>query len=170
ILLQVLDDGRLTDGQGRTVDFKNSVVIMTSNIGSQFYGDPLTNTETFEEVKADVLDQVRATLRPEFINRIDDIVVFRPLGVNEIKKIVTIQLASLASRLAERRIEIDLSDEALTQLASAGFDPVYGARPLKRAIQRDLMNPLAQALLRGDIREGSKVHVDAANGEFVFTG
>jgi ATP-dependent Clp protease ATP-binding subunit ClpB len=167
-LLQVLDDGRLTDGQGRTVDFKNTVIILTSNIGSHYYSDPISSEESFDVTKQKVLDEVRMHFRPEFINRLDDIVVFHSLGVNEIKQIVMIQLRTLTDRLAERRIKVSLTDHASQQLASAGYDPIYGARPLKRAIQRDVVNPLAQALLRGDIREGSCVEIDYREGSFVF--
>ncbi|HEY3782851.1 MAG TPA: ATP-dependent chaperone ClpB [Fimbriimonadaceae bacterium] len=167
ILLQVLDDGRLTDGQGRTVDFRNAVIIMTSNLGSHFYNDPLT-AEDFDQTKQRVLDEVRVFFRPEFVNRLDDIVVFRSLGVNEIKQIVKIQLQQLGTRLAERRIELRLSEAAAMELASAGFDPVYGARPLKRAIQKNVLNPLANAILRGDIGEGQKLVVDYKKSEFTF--
>ncbi len=171
VLLQVLDDGRLTDGQGRTVDFRNAVVILTSNLGSQFYADnPLMDPVEFEKVKKQVMDTVRGFFRPEFINRLDDIIVFRALGVAEIKRIVEIQIAHVANRLKDRRIELDLTEEALSRLASEGFDPVYGARPLKRAIQRDLLNPLAQQLLAGTIRDGQRVTVDVQHGEFVFAG
>jgi ATP-dependent Clp protease ATP-binding subunit ClpB len=170
VLLQLLDDGRLTDGQGRTVDFKNAVVILTSNLGSQFYSDPLSDDgpSSFEETKQRVLDTVRAFFRPEFINRLDDIIVFRSLGVAEIKEIVRIQVAQLAKRLAERRIELTLTDAAASHLASAGFDPVYGARPLKRAVQKEVLNPLAQALLRGDVRDGQTLQVDYRDGAIQF--
>lgn len=168
VLLQLLDDGRLTDGQGRTVDFKNTVVILTSNLGSQFYGDPLTSDGDFEETKSQVLESVRQFFRPEFINRLDDIIVFRPLGVNEIKKIVRIQVEQLAKRLAERRIELVLTEAAATHLASAGFDPVYGARPLKRAVQKEILNPLAQALLKGEVLDGQKLTVDYRDGQVTF--
>jgi ATP-dependent Clp protease ATP-binding subunit ClpB len=141
---------------------------MTSNLGSEFYGDPLTSDSNWDQIKERVLDRVREFFRPEFINRLDDIIVFRSLGVNEIKEIVKIQLRQLSARLAERRIELEMTEEASLQIATAGYDPVFGARPLKRAIQRDIMNPLAQALLRGDIREGQKVVVDYKNGEFTF--
>ncbi|MDX2064234.1 MAG: ATP-dependent chaperone ClpB [Fimbriimonadaceae bacterium] len=167
VLLQVLDDGRLTDGQGRTVDFKNTVLILTSNIGSHHYGDPLELTD-FDEVRRRVLEEVRNYLRPEFINRLDDMVVFHPLGATHIKSIVTIQLAALRKRLDERRITIEVTESALSQLALAGFDPVYGARPLKRAIQRDVMNPLATMMLKGQIVDGQTVSIDAADGELTF--
>ncbi len=168
VLLQLLDDGRLTDGQGRTVDFRNAVVIMTSNLGSNLYGDPLTAGHDFEQVKREVMNQVGLFFRPEFLNRLDEIVIFRPLGVNEIKKIVDIQIHKLGERLRERRIELHLTDAALLQVATAGYDPVYGARPLKRAIQNEVMNPLAQRILRGEIVDGQAVNVDYRDGHFVF--
>lgn len=160
VLLQVLDDGRLTDGQGRTVDFKNTVVILTSNIGSQFYGDPLLSSSDFSEVKAQVMEAVRASFRPEFINRLDATIVFHSLGAAEIRRIVRIQIDRLADRLRDRRIELRLTDAALDEVAGVGFDPVYGARPLKRAVQTEIMNPLAQAILRGEIADGSVVEID----------
>ncbi len=169
VLLQVLDDGRLTDGQGRTVDFKNTVLILTSNIGSHYYGDPLDGKD-FAEVQQQVLDEVRLHLRPEFINRLDDMVVFHPLGSAQIREIVGIQLAGLRHRLAERRIEIEISPEAMDLVAAAGYDPVYGARPLKRAIQKEIMNPLATLLLRGEIRDGQLVTITESEGKFTFTG
>jgi len=174
VLLQLMDDGRLTDGQGRTVDFKNTLVILTSNLGSQFYADPLGDSasgesSTFEETKRNVLDAVRMFFRPEFINRLDDIIVFRSLGVAQIREIVKIQVAQLASRLAERRITLTLTDEAATHLASAGFDPVYGARPLKRAVQKEILNPLAQALLKGEVADGQSLTVDYRDGQIVFS-
>jgi ATP-dependent Clp protease ATP-binding subunit ClpB len=168
VLLQLLDDGRLTDGQGRTVDFKNTVVILTSNLGSHHYADPISSESNWDQTKQKVLDEVRTFFRPEFVNRLDDVIVFRSLGVNEIKQIVRIQLQHLTERLQERRIELNLSDEAYLHLATSGFDPVYGARPLKRAIQREVMNPLAQAILSGDVRDGSSVQVDYSEGEFKF--
>ncbi|MBS1716043.1 MAG: ATP-dependent chaperone ClpB [Armatimonadetes bacterium] len=168
VLLQVLDDGRLTDGQGRTVDFKNTVVIMTSNIGSHHYGEGFLSGDEFDAVRARVMEELRAHFRPEFINRLDDIVVFRSLGVNEIRKIVRIQVAALAGRLADRQVQLELTDEALTHLATAGYDPVYGARPLKRAIQKEVMNPLAVRLLSGEVRDGQRVVVDFKDGGFVF--
>ncbi len=168
-LLQVLDDGRLTDGQGRTVDFKNTVIILTSNIGSQYYNDPISSEESFESIRQRVLDDVRLSFRPEFINRLDDIVIFHSLGVSEIKQIVLIQLHSLTERLAERRIKVRLTEQANLQLASAGFDPVYGARPLKRAIQKEIVNPLAQSLLRGEVKEGDSMVIDYREGSFVFS-
>ena len=168
VLLQMLDDGRMTDGQGRTVDFRNAVVILTSNLGSQYYADPLSLEGDWAHVKQQVLDEVRRFFRPEFVNRLDDVIVFRSLGVNEIRRIVRIQLGKLGERLAERRVRFELTEAAETQIASAGFDPVYGARPLKRAIQTNVINPLAQAILRGDIHDGQHVRVDYQDGEFKF--
>jgi ATP-dependent Clp protease ATP-binding subunit ClpB len=167
VLLQVLDEGRLTDGQGRTVDFKNAVIIMTSNLGSHHYGDPLSD-QSFDDVRALVLEEVRAYFRPEFLNRLDELIVFRSLGVTQIRSIVEIQLASVRQRLAEKRIELTISDSALDQLASKGYDPVYGARPLKRAIQSDLVNPLANLLLKGELKEGQTVTVGYENGAYSF--
>ncbi len=168
VLLQLLDDGRLTDGHGRTVDFRNTVVILTSNLGSHHYSDPLMSSEEFEETRQKVLDETRLFFRPEFINRLDDIVVFRALGINEIKKIVQIQVGHLAQRLADRRITLSLTEAAALELASEGYDPTFGARPLKRAVQREVMNPLAQAILKGDVQEGQAVIVDFNNGRFSF--
>lgn len=167
VLLQVLDDGRLTDGQGRTVDFKNTVIIMTSNLGSQHYGDPLSDTD-FDETKEKVLEEVKHYFRPEFINRLDELIVFRSLGINQIKGIVRIQLEGLRKRLAERRMDLEVSEDALVQLASRGFDPVYGARPLKRAIQNELVNPLAQLVLKGELRDDQRIDVGFADGHFTF--
>jgi ATP-dependent Clp protease ATP-binding subunit ClpB len=168
VLLQVLDDGRLTDGQGRTVDFRNTVIVLTSNLGSQHYADPFLDEAGFDAIKEQILEEVRGFFRPEFVNRLDDIVVFHKLRVSEIKKIVEIQLHDLKGRLAERRIDLHLTDAATTEIASEGFDPIYGARPLKRAIQREIINPLAQAILKGDIREGQSVTVDSREGRFSF--
>ncbi|MBX3119029.1 MAG: ATP-dependent chaperone ClpB [Fimbriimonadaceae bacterium] len=169
VLLQLLDDGRLTDGQGRTVDFKNTIVIMTSNLGSHHYSDPVSADAGFSEIKQRILDEVRLAFRPEFVNRLDDLIVFRPLGVNEIKQIVKIQLGLLAERLRDRRIELTLTDAAAAEIAVVGYDPVYGARPLKRAIQTEIMNPLAQKLLSGEIQDGTSLSVDFADGSFEFT-
>jgi ATP-dependent Clp protease ATP-binding subunit ClpB len=157
ILLQLLDDGRLTDGQGRTVDFKNTVVIMTSNIGSQFIVDAESRAP---EVRRDrVMEALRGHFRPEFLNRIDDIVIFQALDARGIERIVEIQVGLLAGRLAERKLRLHLSPEAVALLARAGFDPVYGARPLKRAIQTQLMDPLALGLLSGRIMDGQSLEV-----------
>jgi ATP-dependent Clp protease ATP-binding subunit ClpB len=160
ILLQVLDDGRLTDGQGRTVDFKNTVIIMTSNLGSDVIQEH--NQEShYEEMKAMVMNVVTDHFRPEFLNRIDDTVVFHPLGLEQIKSIARVQLLSLRQRLADRGFKLELSHAALDKLAEAGFDPVYGARPLKRAIQTEIENPLAQKILSGDMQEDDTIRIDA---------
>jgi ATP-dependent Clp protease ATP-binding subunit ClpB len=169
VLLQVLDDGRLTDGHGRTVDFRNTVIIMTSNLGSQQIQD-MAGYENYDQMKAAVMEVVGEHFRPEFINRVDDMVVFHPLGRAEIRKIVDIQLASLRKRLVDREMGLELTDEAMDMLAEAGFDPVYGARPLKRAIQQRLENPLAEAILRGDFSPGDSVEVSLVEGSLVFSG
>ncbi len=160
VLLQLLDDGRLTDGQGRTVDFKNTVVILTSNIGSHHYGDGMLVEGQFDEIKQRVIDELQHHFRPEFINRLDDIIVFRPLGAAEIKSIVAIQVKELEDRLAERRISLHLTDAAMNQIAAVGYDPVYGARPLKRAVQKEILNPLAKLILQGEVRDGDSVDAD----------
>jgi ATP-dependent Clp protease ATP-binding subunit ClpB len=163
ILLQVLDDGRLTDGQGRTVDFKNVIVIMTSNIGSHRvleYRGAFAGEE-YTRMKEAVLGELRTTFRPEFLNRLDEIIVFHALDEEHLKKIVDIQLVGLRARLAERHIELQLTEAARTRLVREGYDPVYGARPLKRAIQREIETPLARRILAGEIRDGQTIHVDA---------
>ena len=159
ILLQLLDDGRLTDGQGRTVDFRNTIVIMTSNLGSSVFGDPSLDRDKQREA---VLDDVRGYFRPEFVNRIDEIVVFDALGRDEIAQIVDIQLRSLRRRLDERGLTIELTDAARDYLATEGFEPAFGARPLKRLIQREIQDPLAMQLLAGEIRDGDTVTIDAS--------
>ncbi|HET6396893.1 MAG TPA: ATP-dependent chaperone ClpB [Pseudoxanthomonas sp.] len=170
ILLQVLDDGRLTDGQGRTVDFRNTVVVMTSNLGShqiqELGGDD--SPEAYVQMKAAVMGVVQAHFRPEFINRLDEIVVFHPLDKAQIRSIARIQLHGLEKRLAERGIRLELGDRALELLGNVGFDPVYGARPLKRAIQAQLENPLAQRILAGEFGSGDTVRADAEGGQLVF--
>jgi ATP-dependent Clp protease ATP-binding subunit ClpB len=167
VLLQVLDDGRLTDGQGRTVDFRNTVIIMTSNLGSHVIQE-LAGEANYAKMKQAVLEIVQQQFRPEFINRVDDIVVFHPLGRDQLRSIVDIQLGYLRRRLAERDIELTLDDAARDLLGEAGFDPVYGARPLKRAIQQQVENPLAQRILQGEFGPGSKVKVTAKGGALVF--
>ena len=167
ILLQVLDDGRLTDGHGRTVDFSNVVVVMTSNIGSQLIQE-MAGEENYDAMKSAVMDVVGSHFRPEFVNRIDDLVVFHALGREHIRKIVDIQLSYLQERLAERDIRIHLSDAARDKLADAGFDPVYGARPLKRAIQQQVENPLAQEILQGNFNPGDVIEVGVANDRLDF--
>ena len=168
VLLQVLDDGRLTDGQGRTVDFRNTVVVMTSNLGSQVIqamADEQGGSENYARMKNAVMDSVQSHFRPEFINRLDEIVVFHPLAREHIRAIAQIQLAGLAKRLRERELGLEISVEALDVLGRFGFDPVYGARPLKRAIQSMLENPLAKAVLAGEFRPKDTVLVDAQNGQ-----
>jgi ATP-dependent Clp protease ATP-binding subunit ClpB len=167
VLLQVLDDGRLTDGQGRTVDFRNTVIIMTSNLGSHVIQE-LTGEANYDRMKSAVMEIVQQHFRPEFINRVDDIVVFHPLGREQLRSIVDIQLGYLRRRLADRDIELHLDEGARDLLAQAGFDPVYGARPLKRAIQQQVENPLAQRILKGEFGPGSQVAVSAREGALVF--
>ena len=174
ILLQVLDDGRLTDGQGRTVDFRNTVIVMTSNLGSQMIQDASENSEggdveeQYTQMKASVMGVVQAHFRPEFINRLDELVVFRPLDKTQIRAIAKIQLAYLEKRLAERQLGLEVSDDALALLGNVGFDPVYGARPLKRAIQQQLENPLAREILEGRYPAGARIQVDAEGGHLRF--
>ncbi len=167
ILLQVLDDGRLTDGHGRTVDFRNTVLVMTSNIGSQHI-QSLTESGQTERIKSTVMDEVQQHFRPEFLNRIDDIVVFHPLSREQVAAIASIQFDVLRARLAEQDIDIELTQEAIDALVEEGYDPVYGARPLKRVIQRRIENPLAQRILAGDFPPNSKVQVTLADGDFQF--
>ncbi len=167
ILLQVLDDGRLTDGHGRTVDFKNTVVIMTSNLGSDVIQE-LAGTENYEKMKSAVMEIVSARFRPEFINRIDDVIVFHPLAKEHIRAITEIQLNLLQNRLLDRDIKLEYSEAAMTRLSEAGFDPVYGARPLKRVIQDMVENPLAQSLLAGKIHPGQVIQVDLQGDKLSF--
>ncbi len=168
ILLQVLDDGRLTDGQGRTVDFRNAVIVMTSNLGSQVIQE-MTGVEQYTQMKAAVMDIVGSHFRPEFINRIDETVVFRTLAAEHIRKISGIQMQRLAKRLAERELELNVSVAALDRIGAAGFDPVYGARPLKREIQQQVENPLAQRLLAGDFLPGDTIFVTVENDALAFS-
>jgi ATP-dependent Clp protease ATP-binding subunit ClpB len=168
VLLQVLDDGRLTDGQGRTVDFRNTVIIMTSNLGSHVIQE-YSGEKNYSRMRTAVMEIVQQSFRPEFINRIDDIVVFHPLGTEQIRKIVDIQLAYLRKRLQERNLDIVLDDSARDLMGEAGFDPVYGARPLKRAIQQQIENPLAQHLLRGDFGPGDSIQVGVQDGRLTFS-
>ncbi|MEZ5545853.1 MAG: ATP-dependent chaperone ClpB [Lysobacteraceae bacterium] len=169
VLLQVLDDGRLTDGQGRTVDFRNTVIVLTSNLGSNLIQDMAGDTEEeYTQMKAAVMGVVQGAFRPEFINRLDEIVVFRPLDKRQIRQIARIQTAGLAKRLAERQLKLEISDTALDLLGNVGFDPVYGARPLKRAIQQQLENPLARQILEGRFAVGDAIAVEAEGGHLVF--
>ena len=168
ILLQVLDDGRLTDGQGRTVDFRNTVIIMTSNLGSDIIQNMAVDND-YNAMKNAVMEIVGQHFRPEFINRLDESVVFHPLAKNEIRQIAKIQVDILASRLALQEFEFVISDTALDFLGDAGFDPVYGARPLKRAIQNELENPLSQMILAGEFASGDKIKAELAEGKISFS-
>ena len=169
VLLQLLDDGQLTDGKGRTVDFKNAVVIMTSNLGSQLIADRAGRGDGDDEAaRGRVFEALQAHFRPEFINRIDDVILFHALGREHVREIVRIQLGRLTDRLADRRMSIELSGAALDLLAERGFDPVYGARPLKRTVQRMVLDPLARRMLEHELREGAHVRVDAAGEDLVF--
>ena len=168
ILLQVLDDGRLTDGQGRTVDFRNTVVVMTSNLGSNVIQE-MAGEDNYQAMKNAVMDIVGQHFRPEFINRVDDVVVFHPLQKDQIRAIADIQLLHLRKRLAERDLALELTDAALDHLAEAGFDPVYGARPLKRVIQHEIENQLAQDILAGKFLAGQVIKIDVQDEELVFS-
>ncbi|TVQ73869.1 MAG: AAA family ATPase, partial [Chromatiaceae bacterium] len=167
VLLQVLDDGRLTDGHGRTVDFRNTVIVMTSNLGSQLIQE-MAGEEHYDQMKSAVMEVVGTHFRPEFINRVDEVVVFHPLGREQIRAITLIQLDYLRQRLMERDLSLEVSDAALDRLGEAGFDPVYGARPLKRAIQQQLENALAQRILKGSYGPGDVIRVDVADGQLSF--
>ena len=164
VLLQVLDDGRLTDGQGRTVDFRNTLIIMTSNIGAEFLVSQKEDS-VVSEVREYVLAEVRSKFRPEFLNRLDEIILFERLKRNQMTQIVDIQLRRLETLLADRKIELELDDAARAWLADKGYDPAYGARPLKRAIQRYLQDPLAELILAGGIRDGDAVTVTHGEGD-----
>jgi ATP-dependent Clp protease ATP-binding subunit ClpB len=166
VLLQVLDDGRLTDGQGRTVDFKNTVIVMTSNLGSQMIQQ--MEGDDYQVVKLAVMAEVKSYFRPEFINRIDEVVVFHALDEAHIKSIAGIQLQYLTRRLTAMEMKLEVSDAALTELAAAGFDPVFGARPLKRAIQTHLENTLAREILAGHFAAKDTIRADFRDGKFTF--
>jgi ATP-dependent Clp protease ATP-binding subunit ClpB len=173
VMLQILDDGRLTDGHGRTVDFKNTIVIMTSNIGShrilEYRG--AFEGRGYDDMKEAVLDEMRRHFRPEFLNRVDEIIVFHALSEEHLKEIVEIQLAQLRARLAERHIRIELTDAARTHLVRVGYNPSYGARPLKRAIQKEVETQLGRLILKGEVRDGQSVIVDydSLQGALQFT-
>ena len=166
--MQVLDDGRLTDSQGRTVDFKNTVLIMTSNIGSQEILEAQEREQNYEELQTLVLNAVKQHFRPEFLNRIDETVVFHPLGTDEVGRIANIQLDRLKARLEERRIRLKVTAEALSNLGTRGYSPTYGARPLKRLIQHDVETPLSKLLVKGEIKDGDAVTIDCKDGEVVI--
>jgi ATP-dependent Clp protease ATP-binding subunit ClpB len=168
IMLQILDDGRVTDSQGRTVDFKNTVIIMTSNIGSQYILDVAGDDQKYEEMRGRVMEAMRANFRPEFLNRIDEVIIFHGLQKSELRHIVQLQVQRLSQRLADRKMSLRLSDAALDFLAEVGYDPVYGARPLKRAIQRELETQIAKAILRGEFHDGDTIFVDIENERLSF--
>ncbi|PSB57304.1 ATP-dependent chaperone ClpB [Chamaesiphon polymorphus] len=169
VLLQVLDDGRVTDSQGRTVDFKNTVIIMTSNIGSQYILDLAGDDSKYDEMKARVLEALSHNFRPEFLNRIDDTIIFHSLQKSELRNIVKIQVARLEKRLADRKLSLKLAESALDFLANVGYDPVYGARPLKRTIQKELETIIAKGILRGDFKEGDTIFVEVHNDHLAFS-
>jgi ATP-dependent Clp protease ATP-binding subunit ClpB len=165
ILLQILDDGRVTDSHGRTVSFKNTVIIMTSNIGSQYLLEGITASgDIREDARKSVMNELKAGFRPEFLNRVDDIVLFKPLHIDEVMKIAELLATTLKQRLKEQRITLEISKEALEFIAKAGYDPVYGARPLKRYLQRELETRIARAIIGGDVVEGGTLKVELENG------
>jgi ATP-dependent Clp protease ATP-binding subunit ClpB len=168
VLLQVLDDGRLTDGQGRTVDFSNTIIILTSNLGSQYLAS-LGEDEPVEKAEPQVMEVVRGHFRPEFLNRLDEIILFHRLGAGHMGPIVDIQVARLGKLLEDRKIRLELTDAARAWLGRVGYDPVYGARPLKRAIQKYLQDPLADKILSGEVKDGQLVRVDEGDGGLVIT-
>ncbi|MBA2248324.1 MAG: AAA family ATPase, partial [Chloroflexia bacterium] len=168
VLLQILDDGRLTDGQGRTIDFRNTVIVMTSNLGSTYITS--TGEEQQAETRHRVMEALRANFRPEFLNRIDETIIFSQLSKSEIAEIVRIQLDAVAARLADRRITLELSQDARELVSTLGYDPIYGARPLKRVIQKQILDPLAMKLLTGEIHDGEVVRVGVFDGGLRFTG
>jgi ATP-dependent Clp protease ATP-binding subunit ClpB len=174
ILLQVLDDGRLTDNKGRTVNFKNTIIIMTSNMGSHIIQeafqkmDDANNEAVFENTKAEVMELLRKTIRPEFLNRIDETIMFRPLAANQITEIVRLHLKELQKRLAKQDITIDYAPEAIAHLAKVGFDPQFGARPVKRAIQREVLNELSKAIISGTVTADSVILIDSFDDKIVF--
>jgi ATP-dependent Clp protease ATP-binding subunit ClpB len=171
ILLQLLDDGRLTDGQGRTVDFRNTVVIMTSNIGSHLIAAVPHDADEaqWRRVREDVMNELRSQFRPEFLNRVDDVILFSRLDQRQLREIVQIQLRGLSERLAQRKLTLKVADAALDLLAREGYDPTYGARPLKRVIQRRLQDPIAMAILEGRFRESDTIDVDAQGDQLIIS-
>jgi ATP-dependent Clp protease ATP-binding subunit ClpB len=168
VMLQILDDGRVTDAQGRTVDFKNAIIIMTSNIGSQYILDVSGDDERYDEMKSRVMDALRSNFRPEFLNRVDEMIIFHALRKDQLRDIVKLQVVRLQERLADRKMAVKLSEAALDFLAEVGYDPVYGARPLKRAIQRELETQIAKAILRGEFTSGDTIFVDVENERLAF--
>ena len=168
VLLQVLDDGRLTDGQGRTVDFSNTLIILTSNLGSQYLAS-LEDGQDVEAVEPQVMEIVRGHFRPEFLNRLDDIILFHRLGQAHMAPIVDIQVARVQTLLDERKVTLAPTDAARAWLGRVGYDPVYGARPLRRAVQRYLQDPLADLILRGEVKDGSTVRIDEGDGKLALS-
>jgi ATP-dependent Clp protease ATP-binding subunit ClpB len=168
VMLQILDDGRVTDAQGHTVDFKNSVIIMTSNIGSQYILDIAGDDSQYDEMRSRVMDAMRTSFRPEFLNRIDEVIIFHALQKHQLRHIVQLQTQRLEKRLAERKMSLKLSESALDFLAEVGYDPVFGARPLKRAIQRELETQIAKSILRGEFTNGDTIFVDVENERLAF--
>ncbi len=168
IMLQILDDGRVTDAQGHTVDFKNSIIIMTSNIGSQYILDVAGDDSRYDEMRSRVMEAMRTSFRPEFLNRIDEVIIFHALQKHELRHIVQLQVQRLEKRLAERKMSLKLSEAAVDFLADIGYDPVFGARPLKRAIQRELETQIAKSILRGQFNDGDTIFVDVENERLVF--
>ena len=174
ILLQVLDDGRLTDNKGRVVNFKNTIIIMTSNMGSglireNFAGiTPLNHTEIVEKTKKQVLDMLKVNIRPEFLNRIDEIIMFEPLNMKEIKQVVRIQLDGIVKMLKSNGVKLEFTDDAVTWIAQTGFDPEFGARPVKRAIQHLVLDPLSKKLLEGSVNKSGPIVVDVIDGVLFF--
>jgi ATP-dependent Clp protease ATP-binding subunit ClpB len=168
ILLQVLDDGRLTDNHGNTVDFTNTIIVMTSNVGSQLIQQVATEGGSEEDMREAVTEALQARFLPEFLNRIDETIIFHPLTREQIARIVDIQITQLAEQLEQRAIHLDVTDSARQAVANSGYDPSYGARPLKRVIQHEIQNPLATEILKGDVEDGGQVRVDYRDGDFLF--
>ena len=169
VMLQILDDGRLTDSQGRTVDFKNTIIIMTSNIGSQYILDLAGDDAQYETMRTRVMDTMRDSFRPEFLNRIDEIIIFHSLQKSQLRYIVKLQVNRLEERLAEQKLSLNITDEALDFLADIGYDPVYGARPLKRAVQRYLETAIAKAILKGEFKDGNTINVTVEDERLALT-
>jgi len=168
VLLQILDDGRLSDNQGHTVDFTNTIIVMTSNIGSQMIQEISREGGTEDEIRVAVEESLRARFLPEFLNRIDEVMIFHPLDEKQIHQIVGIQVRRLKAHLEEKGIDLTVTDAAIDEIAREGYDPQFGARPLKRVIQQRIQNPLAIELLKREFKEGSRVTIDCVDGEFAF--
>jgi ATP-dependent Clp protease ATP-binding subunit ClpB len=168
LFLQILDDGRLTDSQGRTVDFRNTIIIMTSNIGSHYLLENKSKIGVDEKIREEVMKELRTKFRPEFLNRLDEIVLFKPLTLEEIKKIVAVQVKSVQKRLIDRDIKLVVTEKAQEHLAESGYDPVYGARPLKRYIQREVENQIARLIISGEVKDHQTLKVDFVKDKLVF--